>query len=226
MWVKQSKKMEKRWQEHINEANGPKENSCRALNAAILKYGADNFKLEILWEGPNDELDSEEEFQICFENTLYPDGYNLTPGGKSGGCVYYDEETRQKISDNHRKDDGGYDLPIYVRYFEENNRKGFKIQIPNKRQYSFSSSTLTLDEKYNLALDKYNEIINDVDDPNENNKKKSELSRDIPKYITYDIKRRRYIVRKPGFPIKYYGFHTYGEEGALIEAKIYLNSIN
>src|SRR5579883_872539 len=107
-----------RWSQRVNAANNNNKTGCRALNAAIRKYGAENFTVEILYDGPNENLDEEEETAICFDNTLHPRGYNLTLGGQNNGSVNYTEEMRQRISDNHRKEDGNYDLPIYLRYFE------------------------------------------------------------------------------------------------------------
>lgn len=49
--------------------------------AAILKYGFNNFTLEILEEIPQDQLDSREIFWIDYYNTLQPNGYNCHMGG-------------------------------------------------------------------------------------------------------------------------------------------------
>lgn len=202
----------KRWSQHVNESNSNKEHCCRALNAAIKKYGPDSFKLEIIWQGLEDELNEKEKYYIEFYNSMYPNGYNLTLGGKSGGCVYYDESLRQKISDNHRKSSCMYHLPIYVRYFEENNKKIFKIQIPGNKHYSFSSSKLTVQEKYDLAMEKYIEIF----------ETKIE-NKDLPKYI-YKIS-NGYRVFKPYFQQTYFIYPDLLDSDILEKAINYLNTL-
>lgn len=61
-----------------------------AIRAAIKKYGKKNFSKEILEYIDDDEchktVSEREIFWIKKENTLYPNGYNLSPGGE-GGCT-------------------------------------------------------------------------------------------------------------------------------------------
>ena len=82
----------KRWREHINEAlNGNASHSL--LHKAILKYGADNFDLEILEECDSSVLNQKEQYYINLYQTHYSlgHGYNLTYGGE-GTIRYTDEE--------------------------------------------------------------------------------------------------------------------------------------
>ena len=70
--------------------------SCRYLNNAIRKYGWDNFKKEIIIDDvPEEDLSNLETSYIDVENTLAPNGYNLTKGGE--GISGY------KHTDAHRK---------------------------------------------------------------------------------------------------------------------------
>ena len=74
---------------------------CTYLHRAIQKYGWDNFKTEILWEGENSLL-NEIEFKYIKEfNTLAPEGYNLKEGGEGGGK--YSAESCRKLSDSMSK---------------------------------------------------------------------------------------------------------------------------
>lgn len=68
---------------HKNRAKANTKNHCRALCAAIRKYGWENVKHEVLFNGPvlNDDLDYMETLAIQENNTLSPNGYNLTKGG-------------------------------------------------------------------------------------------------------------------------------------------------
>ena len=216
----------KRWRQHINEANYKQDHSCRALNNAIKKYGPDDFQVITLIECDDSELNDEEIRLIEEKETLYPNGYNLTRGGQNG-CVYYSEELRQKISDNHRKfthDD--FELPRYVRYLCEEKKEGFRVNIPNKKAYLFTASNLTICEKYNLAMEKFEEIQQGIDDAEENRRKKCEESAELPKYISYIAKREGYEVRKPGSKRKWFSSKKLSKEEKLAQAKEYLESLN
>jgi len=86
-------------------------------------YGKEVFIVSLLHECPLTEIDSAERKFIQEKGTLYPNGYNLTLGGKGvrsiktddvealqlstpqkrGGCKDRTTETRSKISDAHKK---------------------------------------------------------------------------------------------------------------------------
>lgn len=57
--------------------------SCTAFHAALVKYGMDNFKYEIVEECPNEELDEKEQHYIKYFNTKIPNGYNIKDGGNN-----------------------------------------------------------------------------------------------------------------------------------------------
>lgn len=109
-----------RFKDHISEAIcNTKKKQCRYLNNAIRKHGAGAFRYELLYSCSLDELDGMEQRFIETHNTLYPNGYNLTIGGKvwrnpvgtdvdvlatneprrRGGCEFRSEETRTRISE-------------------------------------------------------------------------------------------------------------------------------
>lgn len=69
---------------------------CWAIHNAIKKYGIENFKVEVLYEGPYDEekLDEMEINFIKDRNTLSPNGYNIRTGGKAGKHC---EASREKM---------------------------------------------------------------------------------------------------------------------------------
>ena len=75
-----------RFRDHIHECKSNKKNVCRYLNSAINKYGVENFKCEKLIECAIDKLDENEIKYIKEFNSLFPNGYNLTAGGKT--CKY------------------------------------------------------------------------------------------------------------------------------------------
>lgn len=70
-----------RWLSHLCEMRAG--SSC-AIHRAIRKYGQDNFEKCILATASTlDELNLLEDFHICLQHTLLPDGYNLDTGGKN-----------------------------------------------------------------------------------------------------------------------------------------------
>ena len=73
-----------RFNDHIHEAFSSKKNQSRYLNSALRKYGKENFTCEKIHTCEVTELDALEIQSIIEFNTKYPNGYNLTNGGK---CV-------------------------------------------------------------------------------------------------------------------------------------------
>ena len=80
VYIGQSKDPYKRFSQHLTR-------SCNSLiHLAVLKYGKDNFKMDIL-EGPISNYNEREKYWIkhfhCWvKDTDYQGGYNLTPGGE------------------------------------------------------------------------------------------------------------------------------------------------
>lgn len=71
-----------RFKDHIHEAHSSKKTQCSYLNSAIRKYGKECFTCELIHTCPVDELDTQEKHYITEYETKYPDGYNLTDGGR------------------------------------------------------------------------------------------------------------------------------------------------
>ena len=67
------------------------------LYCAIRKYGSENFKVELLTRCELYELDEKEREWIQKLNSMFPNGYNLTIGGKTFAQKY--DETKWNISD-------------------------------------------------------------------------------------------------------------------------------
>uniref|UniRef100_A0A6C0AP26 GIY-YIG domain-containing protein n=1 Tax=viral metagenome TaxID=1070528 RepID=A0A6C0AP26_9ZZZZ len=110
---------EGRFRDHISEAIcNTKKKQCRYLNNAIRLYSKDVFSVVLLKTCPLEDMDRWEQHYIEELNTFYPNGYNLTKGGKTivkadaknvdtlitnparprGGCVCRTEATRELIS--------------------------------------------------------------------------------------------------------------------------------
>lgn len=109
-----------------------------AITEAIKKYGKENFDKIILENIEDDEkhlLTSErEKFWIKQEKTLYPNGYNISPGGE-GGCTKESaakgvatkkargykasEETKRKISEANK---GKPKSDVHKKHLSEHHR--------------------------------------------------------------------------------------------------------
>ena len=82
--------LEKRWKQHLK-----KNKKCIGVKNAILKHGAENFKIEEI-DGANNltELNYKEWLWVYKLNSLSPNGYNLKEGG---GNRKLSEETKNKL---------------------------------------------------------------------------------------------------------------------------------
>lgn len=70
-----------------------------AFDMALDKYGADNFKFEIIDEAKdNVELNEKETYWIKKLNTIAPNGYNLCFGGNATSGYHHSKESKMKIS--------------------------------------------------------------------------------------------------------------------------------
>src|SRR5579872_4831653 len=98
-----------RFNDHISEAiNNTKKNQCTYLNNAIRKYGKDNFEVIVLETCSVDILNEREQYYIEKLSSLYPNGYNLTIGGKTMG-LKVNMENNQDINEfKKRGRDFGY----------------------------------------------------------------------------------------------------------------------
>ena len=72
-----------RFNDHIHEAFSSKQKQSKCLNSAIRKYGQDSFTCELIHTCEVSELNEQEEQFIIEYNSKYPNGYNLTNGGKA-----------------------------------------------------------------------------------------------------------------------------------------------
>lgn len=96
-----------RWVRHCRDAITPttRDYDCE-LHKDIRDYGKDAFELEIICSSPIDKLFDLEVSYIKTYNTLHPNGYNMTEGGRKGKhCALANEKkkvTRQEYDDNSK----------------------------------------------------------------------------------------------------------------------------
>lgn len=77
-----------RWWEHCK----PSRSKVSALTCAINKYGKENFTFKIIYETNNPNL--MERYFIKLNNTISPNGYNLTFGGENP--IFTEEECKRR----------------------------------------------------------------------------------------------------------------------------------
>jgi len=99
-----------RFKDHIHEANSNKKNISRYLNSALRKYGEHCFTCELIYTCKVDELDKLEKQYIYEYNSKFPNGYNLTNGGKGftdvkGDFIWKTETNEPRILEPHLKSD-------------------------------------------------------------------------------------------------------------------------
>lgn len=97
-------KPNRRWKQHLSVK------IKYHLHNSINKYGKDNFKFEVIDTANSiDELNILEKFYIKNFNCLFPNGYNLTDGGKNGLKSEYTKQKMslankgKKLSEEHKK---------------------------------------------------------------------------------------------------------------------------
>lgn len=81
IYIGQSVRIEQRWYEHCTFKEG-------VIGAAISEEGEDNFDFQILEECSIDELNQKEIAYIKQYNSLIPNGYNVSSGGKANHEIF------------------------------------------------------------------------------------------------------------------------------------------
>lgn len=96
--------LKRRWSQHTHYARRAKPT---AIHRAIAKYGVENFaivELASFAKGTDREVLCEmERFYIAQENTLTPNGYNMTPGGDGTPKGELNPNWGRKASDSKRE---------------------------------------------------------------------------------------------------------------------------
>jgi group I intron endonuclease len=211
-----------RWREHVSEAHGLHDYS-RKLNKAIRKYGGSSFALMSLWRCDDaKDMDEWEVYFIELFETFGPKGYNLTRGGRPGPT--HTEEVRKKMSDSQRINYyEGCPLPPYVYYVKAPEGEGFRVKAGGKF-LRVMSSKLSMEEKYKEALRLKDAALSGQIDESKDRKRVNEGPVKLPKYISYNPKRKGYDARKPGYPRRSFTSQKLSQEEKLKQAKNYLDS--
>jgi group I intron endonuclease len=154
-----------RFKDHISESKSTtKKHKCTYLNNAILKYGEDNFKVELLTTCNVNELDDYEVKYITEYNSKYPNGYNLTNGGqckyfKKGPKIILEKEDLHVIEESNNE---------RYKYKHTENTKNIisrrLTEYKNKQENKIKSMNITQKQHYDKKFDRFKDDILDKDD--------------------------------------------------------------
>lgn len=190
-----TRSVEQRVEEHV------KSSQCRILANAIKKYGIKQFKIEVLQEADDQQLDVLEKHFISLMNTMYPNGYNIRSGGSNGRHC---EESREKM----RQSKLGANNHNYGKPRTEETKKNISLS-KQKENHHFYGKHLSIEHK--LALSRAHKDY------------------DLPMYLVKvkdrpDVKRKGgyAVVNHPILPTKYFTSQKYTNEEQLEMAFAYL----
>lgn len=127
-----------RWRHDGTGYKPKKKNSSRMWNA-ILKYGWDNIKHEILYKNLTKEDACQKEIELIalYQSNNKKFGYNISKGGESSTL---EEETKQKIS-NARKGNNygmiGENAPMYGKHHTEEAKQKISNALSGENNPSY-----------------------------------------------------------------------------------------
>jgi hypothetical protein len=171
--------MECRFKQHIKEAY-PKtitKYHCNSLNNAIRKYGVENFDLELICNCKVEESDKIETEEIIKNNSIVPNGYNITPSYKSlvlpskvfrnkiskGNIIYHENRHIKKFENVENIDIDENNIEKYITPRIKNKIQiGWYVRI-NKKVIEFKSAIEPLEQTKERAINfikKIKEVLN------------------------------------------------------------------
>lgn len=149
---------------HHKDADGTPSPLCPAFGRAILKYGIESFRWDILhvFRATNEIdlrkiADDMERQEISKRNTLAPNGYNLTTGGQGGYA--FSDETCRKISDKLKAsftDERRQEISQRNSAFTSEQ----KVEIVNRYNVGGVSAS-TLADEYGVSLTTMTSLLKD-----------------------------------------------------------------
>jgi hypothetical protein len=145
--------IEQRWKCHISDAAIEQKynRNCSLLHQDINKYGLESFIVEKIIDCDLKEMDELEQKYIAEYNTIHPNGYNMSIGGKK---TTFCELARQNMSEGQlgkrytheidRKNAEDKELPKYISSIRRNNELlGYQVKkFPigtDKKEYIYKT---------------------------------------------------------------------------------------
>jgi len=122
VYVGQSKNPKKRWKEHIKNARIKRTKDNMVITRALMKYGKDNFKFEVIENAYcQEELNRLEEHYIKTLNSLRPYGYNIQEYC-NGSPIWSNERRLEATKKNiNKKKSGAISKYFGVTYSKRDN---------------------------------------------------------------------------------------------------------
>lgn len=152
---------ERRMIKHKSAAKHTPYEGCTYLNAAINKYGFDNFEGKVLTYCDEDNLDELEQKYIEEYKSLHPNGYNLMTGGNSN--KHLSNRTKTKTSIAHIRNSIKRN-PGRLRYgciFEHTTRINVDGKSKSKKVYSVVDHPMCEFKTFDVYIEAV-EFINDL----------------------------------------------------------------
>ncbi len=144
-------------QRKSSHLSSSKKGSTYYLHRAIRKYGAENFKWEVIYNATSEEeLNEKETYFIKEYNTNSQDGYNLTEGGRGIRGWKHSELTKEKIKQCAIKNNSAQYLKKFVQS-EEGRKKISLMQLGKTYEMKFGKEKAKqmIKDKQRLYNDKY-----------------------------------------------------------------------
>ena len=139
---KTSKTISERFAEHLQAARYWKEASLAnkplpyksLLYLAMIKYGLDKFKIEIVEELPNNKLNIAEKHWIAAYKAKGQAEYNIASGGNGGDLIsQLSQERKQQFRENLRHKNSGSGNPMYKKHHTEEAKNKIKASYTPER---------------------------------------------------------------------------------------------
>jgi group I intron endonuclease len=155
---------------HLSEAKSNKKQQSRILNNALLKYGVDNFNIEIIYRCSENDADKYELEFITKYNSLYPNGYNIKNGGTQfkhteysrkqlsiSGKQYYIDKKLKKTADINILE---YDVNKIIRPLNRNKEQyGWYLYFRRDLKLDFGGSHTDLKTSKEDAIIFFNKLM-------------------------------------------------------------------
>ena len=144
-------------QRKSSHLSSSKKRSTYYLHRAIRKYGAENFKWEVIYNAASEEeLNEKETYFIKEYNTNSQDGYNLTEGGRGIRGWKHSELTKEKIKQCAIKNNSAQYLKKFLQS-EEGRKKISLMQLGKTYEMKFGKEKAKqmIKDKQRLYNEKY-----------------------------------------------------------------------
>lgn len=166
-----TKTLQKRIKQHWRSGTNDDEVKwdCRLLHAAIYLHQDINlWRIEILMECDNSELDEAEVNMIKLHNTFMPNGYNMTKGGRG---IYGIDPDPHRQSENQCKYKDKYQHVFGIRTTcASDPKRGFRVFTSDDKYRSFTFTSWRDEDHYLLQMNrmyeravKYKEEVKETD---------------------------------------------------------------